>query len=236
MDRTSRENPDYYKVLGVVSTATPEEIEAAFRELARRWHPDVCEDVQHAAENFKRIAEAHEVLRDPEKRRRYDRQRVRSPAGTVRIRPRSAGETRRPEDVYAEPRPSGMPEDLFDLMRAFFGGSIGPQTVASDIGRGSRFELELPVSPEEAHRGSAVPIILTLPAECPACAGRSTAQKAPCDRCGGRGSVRGERCQVVVHVPPGVRTGTRLRTAVEGVSGSGAWKEVVFRIRVSPYV
>ena len=64
---------DYYAVLGVAREASAEEIKKAFRKLARKHHPDVAKDKQGAEETFKEINEAHEVLSDPEKRKKYDR-------------------------------------------------------------------------------------------------------------------------------------------------------------------
>jgi curved DNA-binding protein len=64
---------DYYSVLGVSRTASPEEIKKAFRALARQYHPDVAQDKKAAEERFKELNEAHEVLSDPEKRKLYDR-------------------------------------------------------------------------------------------------------------------------------------------------------------------
>jgi curved DNA-binding protein len=63
---------DYYKVLGVAREATPEEIQKAYRKLARRHHPDVSKE-RGAEAKFKEIAEAYEVLKDPDKRSKYDR-------------------------------------------------------------------------------------------------------------------------------------------------------------------
>ena len=63
---------DYYNSLGVSKTATQEEIKKAFRKLARKHHPDVNPGNEAAAEKFKEVSEAYEVLSDPEKRQKYD--------------------------------------------------------------------------------------------------------------------------------------------------------------------
>src|SRR5438132_7637985 len=66
---------DYYQVLGVPETATVDEIKKAFRRLAKQYHPDRNPDNAQAAERFKEINEAHDVLSDPEKRKKYDQLR-----------------------------------------------------------------------------------------------------------------------------------------------------------------
>src|SRR5712664_4292883 len=63
---------DYYQTLGVPKTASENEIRAAFRKLARKYHPDVAKDKKAAEEKFKQINEAYEVLGDPDKRKKYD--------------------------------------------------------------------------------------------------------------------------------------------------------------------
>ena len=62
---------DFYEALGVSRSASPEEIQQAYRKLARTYHPDVNKD-PGAEERFKEVSEAHDVLSDPETRRRYD--------------------------------------------------------------------------------------------------------------------------------------------------------------------
>lgn len=63
---------DYYKILGIANSATPKEIKAAYRKLARKVHPDLNPDDKDAKRNFQQINEANEVLSDPEKRKKYD--------------------------------------------------------------------------------------------------------------------------------------------------------------------
>ena len=63
---------DYYQILGVGEKATPDEIKKTYRKLAKKYHPDSNQDDNQAAERFKEINEAHEVLSDPKKRKQYD--------------------------------------------------------------------------------------------------------------------------------------------------------------------
>src|SRR5205085_12520424 len=84
---------DYYQLLGVAETASTDEIKKAFRRLAKQYHPDRNPNNPQASERFKEINEAHDVLSDPEKRKKHDTlRRYAAFAGAG-----SAGPRRRPE-------------------------------------------------------------------------------------------------------------------------------------------
>ncbi|MDI3327029.1 MAG: molecular chaperone DnaJ [Alicyclobacillaceae bacterium] len=238
---------DYYEVLGVDRNASPEEIKKAYRKLARQYHPDVNKADPQAAEKFKEINEAYEVLSDPEKRRQYDQF---GHAG-VGQGPGFQGAGQGGFDFGD----FGGIGDLFDM---FFGGGrrrAGPE-------RGADLEYDLTVEFREAAFGTEKEIRVprtetcdrcggsgarpgTRPERCPTCGGTGHQETVmntpfgrvvnrrvcptcrgegryipePCPKCGGRGQVRVMRT-VQVKVPAGVDEGNRIRLAGHGEPGS----------------
>lgn len=95
----STSRPDHYAVLQVTEHADPEVIDAAYRALARKWHPDVNGD-PGAADHMRAINAAYHVLRDPERRARYDREQARRPVSTAAWEPAPA-----PAEAYEDPVP-----------------------------------------------------------------------------------------------------------------------------------
>lgn len=187
---------DYYETLGVPPTASAEEIKAAFRRLARQYHPDVAADKKAAEEKFKEINEAYEVLSDPEKRRKYDELGAGWQHGGFPPPPPSGAEWRQvPPEFDFEFGGTGFSdffEQLFGTRRmprgAWF-GSAGPE-------RGQDIESDILVSLEEALHGSTRRISFRRPAT-------------------------GRIETYTVRIPRGVREGQRIRLAGIGGPGEG---------------
>jgi len=230
---------NYYEILGVVRTATPKEIETAFRNLARKWHPDVCADVHQAAANFKRIAEAYEVLGDPGKRHRYDeaeQKRRRRHVSVPMTRSRHAREADQ-VGVFGAEGPFDVFSGFESILESLFGGDWARPAATTPQPRPElNVEAELRLTPEEAHRGGPVQFKLRFDQACPECAGRKTTAGAVCGTCGGKGRIQQGPRIVTVKVPPGVWNGSLIRVPDEGKSPphAGPPGDLVLRVRVQP--
>lgn len=171
---------DFYEVLGVERTASPEEIKRAYRRLAMQYHPDRNPDDVAAEEKFKEATEAYEILRDPDHRSRYDR------FGHAGIRGAARGASFHDFDLSdalrAFMRDFGGFEDLFGPQRQRRRGPLG----------GSDVQMRLEVTLEEVAAGVDKTIRAKLLQRCETCGGKGTAsgEPAPCPTCGGRGEVR----------------------------------------------
>jgi len=148
---------DYYKALGLEKTATAEQIKKAYRKLARQHHPDVNPDDKGAEQKFKEINEAHEVLSDPEKRKKYnqfgaDWQRYQQqPSGAAR-----GGQPGGGFDWSQYTQGGGADEggDFSDFFGSLFGSmGSGRAGVGSRPGAGPDYQAELELSLEEAYHG-----------------------------------------------------------------------------------
>src|ERR1017187_1615755 len=124
---------DYYRVLGVTPKTTDDEIKKAFRTLARKYHPDVVKDQKAAAEKFKEINEANEVLNNPESRRKFDQLGADWKTGEQPQPPpgqggdRSAGRGARGGEDEFQFEGTGFS----DFFEQFFGGRAGGSRRAS---------------------------------------------------------------------------------------------------------
>ena len=238
---------DYYDVLGVSKTATEDEIKAAYRKLARKYHPDVNPGDKSAEEKFKEINEAYEVLSDPDKRKRYDALGPNWKAGQdFRPPPDWGGQSPQWEGVNVEYGDLG---DLFgraggpggrgfsDFFDSGFGGRRGTRAGAGFSMRGQNIEAEIPLTLEEAHRGGRRTITLNVNETCPECKGTGTKDgQTVCPKCRGARVITQAKT-IEVNIPPGVRNGSVIRLAGQGEpGGDGAGRgDLLLHVRLQPH-
>ncbi len=141
---------DYYAVMGVERGASPEEIKAAYRKLARKYHPDVSKE-PNAEEKFKEVAEAYETLKDPQKRAAYDRLGSHRPGEEFRPPPDWGRQ-------FGDGEFSFEDLDLGDLFSTF-----GRAQGRSARMAGQDYEVTAHIGLEEAYRGTEVTLDLAVP-------------------------------------------------------------------------
>jgi molecular chaperone DnaJ len=182
---------DYYDVLGVSRDAGADEIKRAYRQLARRYHPDISGDDRGSV--FLEVSRAYEVLRDVSRRRSYDAGLFREAAAGARA------------DWLADEVAIDFPSvaSVLDRMRHSF---FGPAPTAG-------LSAEIVLTPQEAFWGTSVPLDVPLRCTCPRCGGRGEIWEEWCAACGGGGEVSA-RHEMRLRVPAGVLEGARFRFTV----------------------
>jgi molecular chaperone DnaJ len=252
---------DFYEVLGVSKSASQDEIKKAYRELARKWHPDRNPDDAEAEERFKEIQQAYGALSDPEKRKQYDAGgRFAGFGGSGGFPGGGAGFPG-----------GGFASDLGDIFTTFFRGrgQQGPREQ-----RGRDLETEVRLSFDQAMHGTQIAVSVPTTGECPTCHGSGAkvgtsprtcprcegtgidAQgqglfsiSQPCPECGGQGNVIDDPCPTCsgsgitqetkryrVNIPAGVHDGSRIRLAGKGEAGyrGGPRGDLYVTTRVAP--
>jgi curved DNA-binding protein len=225
---------DYYDTLGVARTASQDEIQKAYRKLARKYHPDVNKE-PGAEDKFKQVTEAYEVLKDPEKRKKYDTlgpnwqagQDFTPPPGWQQGAPFDRRSYEGPGEFdFGSFRSSGGFSDFFETL---FGGGFGgggarqPGGARGEAGswsmRGQDIEADLTISLEEAYRGA------------------SKALSLQAVEAGPDGTPQRTTKQLNVTIPAGVTEGTRIRLAGQGSPGigKGAAGDLFLRIHIAPH-
>ncbi len=196
------EYKDYYKVMGVAREASPEVIKRAYRKLARKYHPDVSKEAD-AESKFKEVAEAYEVLRDPEKRKAYDE---------LGPQWKSGQDFRPPPDWSGQDfgsRSGGFSESDASAFSDFFESLFGHRTTTGGPGhphmraRGEDSHARVRIQLEDAFHGATRAITLRVP--------EANAQ----------GQLVWRERTLNVRIPAGVKPGQQIRLAGQGGPGIG---------------
>lgn len=256
---------DYYEVLEVPRTATPEELKKAYFKLAKKYHPDTNKSPESEMK-FKEINEAYEVLKDEQKRAAYDR----FGHGAFQHGQGQAG--------FGGHQGFNGPDinDIFgDFFSDFMGGRGGSARQRSSQVRGSDLKYNLTITLEEAFAGIDKNISYSTEVKCSPCDGKGTKEpneNTTCSLCGGNGTIRMQqgffaieqtcsKCSgqgqviknpcatchgsgrtskqknLIVNVPAGVEDGVRIRVAGEGEAGfrGGSVGDLYVFISVTPH-
>lgn len=207
---------DYYKILGVDESADAQALKTAYRRLARKYHPDVSKEPD-AADRFKEIGEAYEVLKDPDKRNEYDllrTQGARRPDGGFEPPPGWASRANFGQGGFTGADASQF-SDFFDAM---FGGGRQTRGQSWYAMRGDDIHHKLPLFLEEAFSGAEKTITLQVPEV-------------------EQGRVYQRPRSLKVKIPAGVGDGQNIRLRGQGGPGQGGAEsgDLYLEIQIAPH-
>ena len=238
---------DYYEILGVIKSASQEELKKAYRKSALKYHPDKNKGDKIAEDKFKEASEAYHILSDKERRKNYDQ------FGHAAFQ---GGSGQGARSGFGNFDFSGSFSDIFeDLFEDFGGGGRGQRRSSSF--RGDDLRYDLTISLEDAYHGSKQEInfsssdkcgrcnshgaepgskpiscstcgghgkvnssqgFFTIQQTCPRCSGAGEQISNPCKECKGIGKIQAKR-KITTTIPRGVDDGTRIRLSGKGEAG-----------------
>jgi curved DNA-binding protein len=199
---------DYYKVMGLEKSATPEDIKRAYRKLARKYHPDVSKE-KDAEARFKELAEANVVLKDPEKRAAYDRLGANYKAGQEFQPPPDWANQRRDSSYFSEGFQNESGQDHSAFFDALFRG-MGREYGAGQQRDHEAFDMhgqdqhaKIQIDIEDSYKGATRTIELNAPINSHA------------------GLPQTQKRMIEFAIPKGIRAGQHIRLAAQGAPGVG---------------
>src|SRR5215475_2177486 len=215
---------DYYELLGVSRKATSKDIRAAFRKLARKYHPDLNPGDKAAEEKFKQLQEAYDVLSDTKKRQMYDQYGFYSenaPPGGYAGGADGGDVNFNFEGFDFGQQSGGSGHSFRDLFSSFFGGRGG--STAEEAQEGVDLEYGIEIDFWEAVRGAIRKIQITRLDACQTCHGTGAiGSPQVCTTCNGSGTIQQQAGKMRFNVPCTRCGGTgKLRTACKTCGGEG---------------
>ncbi|HKV47897.1 MAG TPA: molecular chaperone DnaJ [Candidatus Acidoferrales bacterium] len=238
---------DYYELLGVPRKASVKDIRAAYRKLARKYHPDLNPGDKSAEEKFKQIQEAYETLSDTKKRQMYDQFGFNVP-GAGGVPPSGGGYGGvSPEDIHFDfggfdfggaGAQGGGGGSFRDLFSQFFRGATAAQQPVREHEPGTDLEYQIDISFAEAMRGTVKKLNFTRLDVCNICHGRGfePGEEKTCPTCGGTGRVTQTGGKMRFQVTCSRCGGSgKLRTLCRNCGGEGRVQKVeTLDVRIPP--
>ena len=231
---------NYYIILGIPSDSTQDDIKAAYRRLAKKFHPDRYHE---GSTPFQGIQEAYSVLSDPKSRKSYDYSlqsnvRVRPPADAEPMRQYSTEQEIEPlaEEKYSRPikapslktsihQPWAAFDNIFDRFLGNF--TDQPQPLQS---RRQNITIEITLSQEQAQRGGNIRLMVPVDMRCPSCFQSGSSRYYTCWRCNGSGILRGDK-PLLINYPSGITENHSMKLALNSPIGRPLHITVVFKVR-----
>lgn len=240
----SYKNKDYYLVLGIKPSATQKEVKAAYRTLARKYHPDVNKGNKLSEQKFKEVGEAYFVLSDEKKRKQYDLLKGynETPKNTENV---SQQAKKRASDAYTErneeksttdktskssksPQPEKSFNDVFnEFLDSIFNKNNfeqpppiqpKPKQTSAPKKRGDDITADISITIAEAHNGTTRKVNILHTDTCGQCKGKKHTGSSPCIICNGNGEVSSHK-KINVKIPSNVKEGSKIRIPYEGNKG-----------------
>ncbi|MEK6641933.1 MAG: DnaJ C-terminal domain-containing protein [Nitrospirota bacterium] len=230
MATTSR---DFYQILGLPKSASADDIKKAYRRLARQFHPDMHSGAKKSEmeKKFKELNAAHEVLGEPDKRKKYDQY------GANWEQAEAYEQARRQAGPQAGSGPGGSfgGEGFSDIFENLFKGRGHTGNSRGFAMQGEDLETEVQLTLAEVFTGVTKRVTLQAPVPCSICHGSGTFRGRPCPTCQGQGATL-QPNTIEVRIPAGVQDGTRVRVAGKGQAGANGGKpgDLYLRVAIAP--